>query len=255
MDCLFRNGNGNEFELAGDQIVFAVPLSDKKKLFARLKYPTRMQLASMIPAAPRKIISSNETETIPRDYTIIRKVVDAQLVELLNLKSPSGQLHPPEVQRQYLDACLTVKDSLGLMMLQNISTRPHASDQSADIVFEDIGSTQEVITDLEHVGEDDSTITLHHILSRETEADRQVWIGCKVPRYRTEGKMEITWVHQDFDAIERLYDKLIISIAGAVWQGEQCFESNKSDWVSSVPLNWKSLVLSEIFNRVEIKNG
>ena len=60
---------------------------------------------------------------------------------------------------------------------------------------------------------------------------------------------------EDYDAIERLYDAMILGIDGAVIEGVPCTSDVGELWIPKVPFWHKSVVIDEAFRRDSLKNA
>jgi hypothetical protein len=96
-------------------------------------------------------------------------------------------------------------------------------------------------------------IGIDHTLKKESAADL-----AKYEKATSLGEMNIRkqeWRSlEDYEAIEKLYDSLILSVSGAVVNGTICTEENQKEWVRLIPFWFKSATIDEAFRRVRIKN-
>jgi len=95
------------------------------------------------------------------------------------------------------------------------------------------------------------SVKFKHVLSKPTAVDSHNYK--KSTRMIRRGK--VTQVSVNFDVVENLYNRLVKSVDGFLYEGNNCEESNKDVWVGSVPLTDKVYVVNKLFSRSNLGNG
>jgi len=96
-------------------------------------------------------------------------------------------------------------------------------------------------------------VDMSHNLAPEQDIDVKRWEQSQgKSRVHTKSKTFERVI--DYDALERCYDGLAISLEGCTVDGKPCDKSNRELWLPLVPLWHKDVVLSAYFRGVEAKN-
>lgn len=91
-------------------------------------------------------------------------------------------------------------------------------------------------------------VRMKHILRRESEADRIM--HRKAIRQTEKGK--VSWFRFNWDAIDQLYNRLILECPGVLFDGQP---ANAEEISRLMPLPDKIHVVSKVFSRTSVKNG
>ena len=265
-DALFYNGTPSPlYELNADEFAIPVYLKDRGrdfKLFFRLKaldFASYKKMLNGTSVAQVQQRGTSEAEIVRSGQDIVKEVAESHFLELAGVIDGAGKPLTEEKQRAFLNARPHVKELLGLAAAMPVSTPEIEKNGHGDfLVFEDEGDAEEIATEVtiaDFKKKEELTVSVLHTLRAPSEADRIAYGKTTKTKTMTENKKESVWVTRNFDNVAKIYDSMVQNIDGAVIDGKHCEESNKAEWLGKVPLSWKAFVLTELFNRIESKNG
>src|SRR5262245_55351355 len=204
---------------------------------------------------------ANSSELQTSGQAIVAEFTRAHFLEIAGILDRSGNPLSPEKQRAFIDSVSPVAELAGLATLGCVN-RPAEDIQtdqtSGALVWEDESDSVEIETEVWLADFDKLTevsVPILHVLRQPSESDRVSYNKLSKTRTRTENKVEITWTTANYESMQKLYGNLVLALHGALIDGSECNESNKSAWTARVPLPWIAFVLSETFIRISAKNG
>jgi hypothetical protein len=97
-------------------------------------------------------------------------------------------------------------------------------------------------------------ITCSHNLRNASAQQRFDYTHATAGRQLNSRRGEVR-TQEDYDAIERLYDGMVLSVEGALVDDKPCSSDNREVWLPKIPFWHKSVVIDEVFRRDSLKNG
>ncbi|TSA55701.1 MAG: hypothetical protein D4R38_00055 [Dehalococcoidia bacterium] len=97
-------------------------------------------------------------------------------------------------------------------------------------------------------------VTCQHRLRPASAQQRFDYTHATAGRQLNSRKGEVR-SQEDYDAIEKLYDGMILGVEGALIEGQPCASDNGETWIPKVPFWHKSVVIDETFRRDSLKNA
>lgn len=266
-DALYYNGSGHpSFELNAEQLCIPVEFTERGRQFRvyvrvrPLDYAANKKLLNNVTISESREPGASVAVKITSGDEVARELAEAHFIDLKGVKivGAGGQaIDSQAARRAWLDRRPSIKESVGLRAGM-YATKAALEEESPDFFFEDEGDIQEILTELplaDYEKGTDVLIPVKHILRVGSEEDRITYRKTVKTKTKSENRLETSWVTRNFDNVAKLYDRMAVSLIGAVIDEKPCTEENKGAWLPKVPLWWKALVMTEAFDRVESKNA
>lgn len=96
-------------------------------------------------------------------------------------------------------------------------------------------------------------VVLTHKMAEVTDAIYREYKGATTRK--VQARTRKVFAMEDYNVLSNVYNKLVISISGAVVDKKPCSNDNKKEWVDLVPLGQKLSVLTALMREIEGKNA
>lgn len=191
-----------------------------------------------------------DVEIVREDKGIYAPLCDKHFVKLGNATGT------PDAQRAWLDKHPELKPGIiehtfgGLRM-----DPPKTAEENEDVldISVELSGEVNVYQDLFDPGTDKVVrVDMTHVHSHPTEAQYREYRSARRSKFLRRSAL---WtINEQHSTLEKLYNAVIQSVDGAVVNGAQCTQSNKSEWIDHVPLWHKLWVCDQIFAELVEKN-
>ncbi len=251
-----------KYELTGTQLIVSVPApgSEKHVLRFLLSTYTAPEVARFYGDYTKTMRrwGSEEVLHISPNPKPVLDFISAHLLELKGIALADGSVPSREVAAEWLDSKPALKEAVFSQAFDDFQfsepSDPEEEDRDALLIIP-ISETISAVTEQKLFWEEggkDMIIAIRHTFGKFTETER-------VNYTRSFRSIEHTKRHEvriesDFKTMENLYDARIKSLANALYQGQECVESNKDLWAPRVPLLMKVVALAKAMRGVERKN-
>ena len=194
-----------------------------------------------------------DVEIVREDRSIYTPLCDAHFIKLGNA---TGSV---DAQKAWLDKNSELKPSIvehtfgGLRMDTPESAEEQEDDDSMlDIALELSGQVK-VYQELYDPATDKVVrVDMVHSHAHPTEQQFRQYRSARRSKYLR--KSTLWTIAEQHSTLEKLYDTVVKSISGAAVDSKHCDESNKADWIGSVPLWHKLWIVDHIFGELVEKN-
>jgi hypothetical protein len=192
------------------------------------------------------------------DPSALRRLTDTTFLRLSHVRMPDGSAPSPEVQKAWLDQNPGLKGRIANDAFAQVIQLGRAAGKEKDDVFELL------LNDNAHIearylihsladaeGKPADILVAHHFVP-DTEDDLQAYE--RASRREIDKASGAIAIAMDYDALEPLYDRTIVSVDGLVVDGEPATAYNKAAWIPKVPYWQKLTALNIRFEEVLKKN-
>ncbi len=249
--------NGTEHWDLGAEEIVAEAAIDKAPVRWHFRPYAAAAAKALLKAVAQKytIVSGQISDVDSADPAAFGAFFDAHFLRMSDVYGPDGNELSVEEQLAWLADNPQVK-----MAIVNLLFRSESAE-----VSEDSGNTREkAVLTRSTVAESSQKmkswhngasleLTITHRLHTPLAKDRLEY-DRSLTRSRIDRRKNSFQIRMDFDLVESMYDRLVVSLDRACLGENLCTEANKIEWLPRVPFLWKSFAIEDVFNRDRIKN-
>ncbi len=262
MSGVFIDSAGNpSWNLSAETVCYPLTIKSNGKAFRvyfELKIPNNGTVKTALrKAIPSQKVTGNEIQSQPGDLSQARTMVSDLFVRMYGVN-----IDDPEEHRKYLDARPDLKERVFTEGLLGVARwREPAGGNAQQVEAENdlfsitIPSEQQIKTFKGMYCPDSGKeyeIQMNHRMHTPTGED--ILSLNKLNKMYANPVKHTIYSVADLSLVEKLYQKLVISLEGYTIDGGSCEESTREDWMDAVPLAHKYMAVQLLFEEVELKN-
>lgn len=242
-------------ELAAEEFIFPITTPDghHKVLFHMKPYRPFVVKAFYDETLVRSKSTSRGERVldVPTSEKLLRFVSD-HFIRMEGVEGPDGSEPSIEMQRAFLDDNEQLKARVFRMGYDFVTVPDFAAGNghSKLSLFGPAESDIDAQWLLHDSGIDHRIIVSHHTAKLAKVEFDKYQKAIRVIETNRDRYMQGNW-----DVVEQLYDAKILSLKGAVVEGQPCEDKNKKEWVGLVPFCMKVFVMGQLAQELETKNG
>lgn len=247
-------------ELQADEFIFPIRTRDDRwKLLFHMKpyqpYEVKRFYDEMIPRRKRRTAAQMTVET--PDYTEANRFVLDHFVRMEGATLADGSEPSIEQQRQWLEDNPDFLTRVFREGYDAVGSRDEIEEPTAGKAILVFGRQDyRIRTEFKLYSPErqtDETVPVVHVMARFSQSDRHQYD--RAIRVIEHGRRGELYTEANWDVVESIYDQRVKSLEGAIFGGESCVESNKTEWKKAVPFCAKVYVTAQAFSEVELGNG
>jgi hypothetical protein len=247
------------YELLAEELLVRINAEgDERFLLVRLRPYTTAEMKTCLGELKARVRDAG-TMLIQEDANpaALHRIFDLTFLGLDHARLADGTTPSIEAQRAWLNRRPRVKarianEAFATAVMMNAAER-EAADTMFELAFDDCGRKIPYMFALYDPALGAPTgIEICHHFELETEADYQTFD--RAVRRETEKRTGFTSIDIDYDALEKLYDRTILSIDGMTLGGAVTSAATKERWVARVPFWHKIIALNARFEDITKKN-
>lgn len=190
-----------------------------------------------------------DVEIYREDPSVYIPLCDAHFVSLGNSTGT------PEAQKAWLDRNPEIKPKIVEFSFGGLRVDNPVNDADEDVFDITLDFTGQVDVYQELYDQDTDKIVkvnMTHKHQHPTEAQFRDYRNARRNKFLR--KSTLWTVSEQHSTLEKLYDAIVQDVVGVLVNNKECTLSNKTEWVSQIPLWHKIWVVDQIFNDLIVKN-